>query len=368
MKLKRIIIAGGGTGGHIFPAIAVAKALQRINPTIEILFIGAKGKMEMEKVPQAGFSIEGLDITGFNRSKIWKNWSLPFKLIRSFIQVKNIFRAFDPDAVFGVGGYSSFPVLKYAQRKGIPSFLHESNSIAGKSNIMLGKKADLVMVAQTELNKYFPQEKIFISGNPIRSEIAHSTVLREEAMEFFGLKKDKLTILVVGGSLGAKSINTAFTKGIDKILNANLQLIWQTGKGSLGIIDESLRSKKEVFISEFIHKMNYAYVAADIVVSRAGAIALAEICAMKKPSILVPFPFAAEDHQTGNALELVSNHAALMITDKEVEEKLVDTAIELIHDKSKCEVFSKAAGSLFIEDADMLIALKIIEKLNAKND
>ncbi len=368
MKLKKIIIAGGGTGGHIFPAIAVAKALHRINPAIEILFIGAKGKMEMEKVPQAGFKIEGLDISGFNRSRIWKNWSLPFKLIRSFIQVKNIFGAFRPDAVFGVGGYSSFPVLKYAQRKGIPSFLHEANSVGGKSNVMLSKNADLVMVAEPDLCKYFPKGKIFISGNPIRDEIAHSNVSREEAIDFFGLKRDKPTILVVGGSLGAKSINNAIAKGIDKIINANLQLIWQTGKGALDIVDESLRNKKDVFISEFIHKMDFAYTASDIVVSRAGAIALAEICAMKKPSVLVPFPFAAEDHQTGNAMALVKSHAALMIADRDVEEKLVDAVIQLIQDKDKCEVFSEAAGSMFIKDADMLIANKIIEKLELRND
>ena len=368
MKLKKIIIAGGGTGGHIFPAIAVAKALHRINPAIEILFIGSKGKMEIEKVPKAGFNIKGLDIIGYNRSRIWKNWSLPFKLIRSFIQVKNIFRVFSPDAVFGVGGYSSFPVLKYAQRKGIPSFLHESNSVAGKANIMLGKKAALVMVAQAELYKYFPQGKIFISGNPIRNEIAHSTILREEAIEFFGLKKDRLVILVVGGSLGAKSINNAIEKGINKILTANLQLIWQTGKGALDIIDESLKSKKEVFISEFINKMNYAYAAADIVISRAGAIAIAELCAMRKASVLVPYPFASEDHQTGNAMELVNNHAAIMISDNDVSEKLVDTVIRLVHDKSKCEMFSSAAGSLFIQDADMLIANKIIENIEIRND
>ncbi len=368
MKLKRIIIAGGGTGGHIFPAIAVAKALQRIEPAIEILFIGAKGKMEMEKVPQAGFKIEGLDITGFNRSSMWKNWSLPFKLIRSFVQVKNIFKDFKPDAVFGVGGYSSFPVLKYAQRKGIPSFLHESNSIAGKSNIILGKNADLVMVANDELKRYFPQEKIFISGNPIRHEIAHSTVLKEEAIDFFGLKKDKLTVLVVGGSLGAKSINSAISMGIDKIVNANLQLIWQTGKSSVNTIDESLWNKKEIFISEFINKMNYAYLAADIVISRAGAIAIAELCAMKKASVLVPFPFASEDHQTANAMELVNNHAAMMVADKDVSEKLVDTVIQLVQDRLTCDRISTAAGSMFIQDADMLIANKIIEKLELRND
>ncbi|MEY3577920.1 MAG: hypothetical protein RL394_1505, partial [Bacteroidota bacterium] len=196
MKLSKIIIAGGGTGGHIFPAIAVANALRKIDASIQVLFIGAKGKMEMEKVPQAGYRIEGLDIAGFNRASLLKNWSLPFKLIKSFYQVRKIFQSFEPDAVFGVGGYSSFPVLKFAQGKGIPTFLHEANSFAGKSNIMLGKKAALVMVATAGMEKFFPAEKLVRTGNPVRREIAESTVLREEALEFFGIKEGRSTVLV----------------------------------------------------------------------------------------------------------------------------------------------------------------------------
>ena len=367
MKLNSIIIAGGGTGGHIFPAISVANALRRINPAIRILFVGAKGKMEMEKIPQAGYEIKGIDIAGFNRSRLLANWSLPFKLIRSFIQVKKIFKEFNPDAVFGVGGYSSFPVLKYAQQKGISTFIHESNSFAGKSNIMLGKKADLVMVATENMHKFFPSDTLFVSGNPVRYEIAHSTVLKEEAMEFFGMKTGKSTILIVGGSLGARSINAAIANNIQKLLSADLQVIWQTGKGNLELVNSDLRGRKELCITEFIAKMNYAYTAADLVVSRAGAIALAEICAMKKPSVLVPFPHAAEDHQTVNASILVRNGAAALVSDANAGADLVDEVIKLIADKEKCHAYGEAAGKLFVPDADMLIAKKIIETIEHKN-
>ena len=315
MRELKIIIAGGGTGGHIFPAIAVANALRKIDISIKVLFIGAKGKMEMEKVPQAGFQIEGLDIAGFNRTKLWKNWSLPFKLISSFIRVKNIFKSFNPDVVFGVGGYSSFPVLRYAQRKGIPTFLHEANSFAGKANMMLGKKATAVLVGTDGMEKFFPKNKIIKTGNPIRSEIIQSSFKLEDAYEFFGLRPDRSTVLVIGGSLGARSINQAISRGITSLLDTGIQVIWQTGKGNLELVDQSLRKRKGVCITEFISKMNYAYAVADLVVSRAGAIALAEICATGKPSILIPFPHAAEDHQTVNAMTLVNKGAAVMIKD-----------------------------------------------------
>ena len=296
------------------------------------------------------------------------NWSLPFKLIRSFVQVKNIFKQFKPDAVFGVGGYSSFPVLKYAQSKGISSFIHEANSFAGRSNIILGKNASLIMVATEGMDKFFPADRLIISGNPVRHEIAYSTVLKEEAMEFFGMKLGKPTILVIGGSLGARSINTAIAGGIDKLIGAGIQIIWQTGKGNLGMVSENLKAKKEVCVSEFITKMNYAYTAADLVVSRAGAIALAEICAMKKPSLLVPFPHAAEDHQTVNASVLVKNHAAIMVQDSLATQNLVEELINLISDPEKCNSFGEAAGKLYVKDADMLIANKIIETMSNKND
>ena len=366
MKLKKIIIAGGGTGGHIFPAIAVANALRKIDSYIDILFVGAQGKMEMEKVPQAGYQIRGLDIAGFNRSSLLKNWNLPFKLIKSYLQVKKIFKSFQPDAVFGVGGYSTFPVLKYAQRSGIPTFLHEANSFAGRSNMMLAKNADLIMVASANMDRFFPTEKLFITGNPVRSEIAYSTVLRSEAFDFFRLREDKPTLLVIGGSQGSRSINKAILGGIDKLLQAGIQVIWQSGKGNLDVIPEPVKMSKQVCAVEFISKMNYAYTAADLVVSRSGAIALAEICAFKKPSILIPLPHAAEDHQTVNASVLVSNGAALMVKDTDANNQLVEQVISLIKDVEKCKAFGEAAGKLFVPDADVLIANKIIETLEKK--
>lgn len=363
MKLKKIIIAGGGTGGHIFPAIAVANALRSIDSTIEILFVGAKGKMEMEKVPEAGYAIEGLNIAGFNRSELWKNWSLPFKLLVSFSQVRAIFKRFKPDAVFGVGGYSSFPVLKYAQQQGVPTFLHEANSFAGKANRMLGKKALLVMVASENMEQYFPAGRVVRTGNPVRKEILQYDVAREEALEFFGLKEAKPIVLVIGGSLGAKSINLAIAAGLEPILAAGIQLIWQTGKGNLGLISAKDKKQKGVCVTEFITKMHYAYKVADLVVSRAGAIALAEICAVQKPSVLVPYPHAAEDHQTVNAAALVNSGAALMVTDADAEKLLVPTVIKLIGDQERRTRFAEMAATLSIADADQRIAQKIMETL-----
>ena len=367
MKLNKIIIAGGGTGGHIFPAIAVANALQKMVPSIEVLFVGAKGKMEMEKVPQAGYKIEGLDIAGFNRNQLLANWQLPFKLLKSFLQVRRIFKTFQPDAAFGVGGYSSFPVLRYAQQQGIPTFLHEANSFAGKSNLLLGKKANLVMVGTDGMEKFFGSEKIINTGNPVRREIADSTVLPEEAFEFFGLKEGKPTVLVIGGSLGARSINAAMATGIHKLIDAGIQVIWQTGKGNLAPVSDAIRTRKEVCITEFITKMNYAYKAADVVVSRAGAIALAEICVCGKPSVLVPFPLAAEDHQTVNAQLLVEQGAACMVSDKDAETTLVDTVMQLVSDKQQCLAFGAAASRMGKRNADQHIAeliLKTVEEVN----
>lgn len=363
MKLKNIIIAGGGTGGHIFPAIAVANALRRIDPSIQVLFVGAKGKMEMEKVPQAGYQIEGLNIAGFNRKEPWKNWSLPIKLIMSFRQVRSIFKRFKPDAVFGVGGYSSFPVLRYAQQQGIPTFLHEANAFAGKSNIMLGKKASLVMVATDNMQRFFPSDKLIKTGNPVRREIIEYSVDTAEALEFFGLKAGRPVVLVIGGSLGAQSINQALSSGLERLLAAGIQVIWQTGKGNLGLVSERDRKRKGLCVTEFIAKMQYAYKVADVVVSRAGAIALAEICAVKKPSILVPYPHAAEDHQTVNARVLVDRGAAILVRDDEADNLLVQTILDLVANEESCKQFALAAGSLSTEQADRIIAEKIINTL-----
>lgn len=363
MKTLKVIIAGGGTGGHIFPAIAVANALKKLYAPVEILFVGAKGKMEMEKVPQAGFNIEGIDIAGFNRSRLWKNWSLPYKLILSFIQVKKIFKSFHPDAVFGVGGYSSYPVLRYAQQKGIANFLHEANSYAGKANIMLGKNATMVMVATGGMEKFFPSDKIIHTGNPVRSEINGTAVNMENAFEYFGLKKGLPTVLIMGGSLGAKSINQAMSAGLSRLIDNGIQVIWQTGKGNLNLLDPALRKNKMGCITEFISKMDYAYAAADLVVSRAGAIAIAEICATGKASILVPYPLAAEDHQTANAMTLVKEGAAILIKDADVSAQLTDTILSMVNDKEKINAIGQAASTLFTADADTRIAKEIINSV-----
>ena len=360
---KRIIIAGGGTGGHIFPAIAIANALKDIDRNTEILFIGAKGKMEMEKVPQAGYRIEGLDIAGFNRSSLIKNIGLPFKLIRSFMQVKKIFAAFKPDAAIGVGGYSSFPVLRFAQSRRIPTFIHESNSFAGKSNIMLGRKATKVFVASDGMEKFFPAAKISLSGNPVRAAIVQAAVSKAEGVRFFSLDETKKTLLVVGGSLGAKTINEAIDKDLEKLLDAGLQLIWQTGNPYAEKGKERAKGKNGVFVKNFISEMEYAYSAADVVVARAGAMTVAELCVVKKPVIFVPYPFAAEDHQTVNAKQLVSKNAALMVADNEAKEKLVPMIIELARNDIKKNELKNNIGKLAITDAAVKVAKEIVASL-----
>lgn len=364
MALKRILIAGGGTGGHIFPAVAVANALKKANPDIEILFVGAKGKMEMEKVPQAGYKIEGLDIAGFDRSSLIKNISLPIKLIKSFWQVKQIFKKFKPDAAFGVGGYSSFPVLKYAQQKGIPTFIHESNAFAGKSNIMLGKNATLVMVAATGMEKFFPKDKIVVTGNPIRAKIAETAkISKYDAVNAFGLDAAKKVVFAMGGSLGAKSINESVDAGITSILENDLQLIWQTGKLYEEQARQSSTNKAGVYTSTFISDMEMAYAAADFIVSRAGAMSVAELCVVGKPVIFVPFPFAAEDHQTANAKSLVDKNAALMISDSEVRNTLITELLKLNNDTAKAETLSRNIKESAVASADVTIADLIIKNV-----
>lgn len=357
---KKIIIAGGGTGGHIFPAIAIANAIKKKEPDTEILFVGAKGKMEMEKVPQAGYKIEGLDIAGFNRSSLIKNIGLPVKLVRSFFQVKNIFKKFGPDAVIGVGGYSSFPVLRYAQAKGIPSFIHEANSFGGKSNILLSKKATKVFVATEGMEKFFPASKIMITGNPVRTAIVYNTITRAEGAAFFQLDVSKKTVLVTGGSLGAKGINEAIANQLDEFVKNGVQLIWQTGKAFGEKAKELSASRKGIWTNEFITQMEYAYAAADIVVSRAGAMAIAELCVVKKPVVFVPFPFAAEDHQTANAQKLVSKNAGLLVKDSEAKDNLVKTVIELAKNESKQEEFKNNIGKLAITNADEIVADEVL--------
>ena len=361
---KRIIIAGGGTGGHIFPAIAIANALKKRQPSTEILFIGAKRKMEMDKVPQAGYAIRGIDISGFNRSSLIRNIALPYKLMRSFIQVSGIMKEFRPDAAVGVGGYSTFPVLRYAQSKGIPTFIHESNSFAGRSNIMLGRKATRIFTAGDGMESFFPGDKLMVTGNPVRSAIVNSVIAREEAIQFFGLDPSKTTILVTGGSLGAKSINEAIAASIEEFEKHDLQLIWQTGKPFAASAKKIAEGRKNIWTNDFITKMEYAFAAADTVVSRSGAMAIAELCVVKKPVVFAPYPFAAEDHQSVNAKRLVEKDAAMMVADGEVKQRLVATVIELAENKERQQQLKKNISRLAVINADEIIASEILKILH----
>lgn len=361
--MSRVIIAGGGTGGHIFPAIAIANALKKIDPSLEILFVGANGKMEMEKVPQAGYSIKGIDIAGFNRTSLLKNIGLPFKLIRSFFEVKNIFKSFTPDVVIGVGGYSTFPVLKYAQKNGIPTFIHESNSFAGKSNILLGKGATKIFVASEGMDRFFPKDRIMITGNPVRKNIVENHIARADALHRFGLHSGKRTVLVIGGSLGAKSINDVIMTHLGDIATLNLQLIWQTGKYNAEQYIRKGNSYNNIWVSEFIQDMDEAYAAADVVVSRAGAMSVAELCVVKKPVVFVPYPFAAEDHQTVNANYLVHKNAALMVKDADVQTQLFATLTNLVFDEAKQTEIKTNIAPLGITNANERIAEEIMKYL-----
>jgi UDP-N-acetylglucosamine--N-acetylmuramyl-(pentapeptide) pyrophosphoryl-undecaprenol N-acetylglucosamine transferase len=323
--------------------------------------------MEMEKVPLAGFRIEGLTIAGFNRSSLIKNISLPFKLLKSFFQVSNIFKSFKPTAVIGVGGYSSFPVLRYAQAKGVDTFIHESNSYAGKSNRMLGKNATKIFVAIDGMGKFFPSNKIIQTGNPVREAIVNSKLSREEAILFFGLDPNKKTVLAIGGSLGAKNINEALAKGISEFEKNDLQLIWQTGKPFVEKGREIANGKSNIWVNDFITQMENAYGAADIVISRSGAMSIAELAVMKKPAVLVPFPFAAEDHQTVNAQRLVDKNAAMMIPDSAALDQLVSTIVELSKNEKKQQALKENISQLAVNNADEVIALEILNALNKRS-
>jgi UDP-N-acetylglucosamine--N-acetylmuramyl-(pentapeptide) pyrophosphoryl-undecaprenol N-acetylglucosamine transferase len=317
----------------------------------------------MEKVPKEGYNIIGIDIAGFNRSSLIKNVSLPLKIIKSFVQVSEIFKGFRPDAVIGVGGYSTYPVLRYAQSKKIPTFIHESNSFAGKSNILLGKKATRIFVAGEGMDKFFPAQKIMITGNPIRSSIAESNISREEGARHFNFDPGRKIVLVTGGSLGAKNINEAVAASIGEFSANNLQLIWQTGKPFAAHARQVSTGRRNVWTNDFITNMEYAFAAADIVVSRSGAMAIAELSVVKKPVIFVPFPFAAEDHQTVNAKQLAEKNAALMIADADARGKLVSSIIDLAGNQKLQEELKMNIGKLGVTDADRVIAKEILETI-----
>jgi UDP-N-acetylglucosamine--N-acetylmuramyl-(pentapeptide) pyrophosphoryl-undecaprenol N-acetylglucosamine transferase len=366
---KRIIISGGGTGGHIFPAIAIANALKNIDPAIEILFVGANGRMEMEKVPAAGYKIIGLDIQGIQRNSIWKNVMFPVKLINSVRKALTIIKNFKPDAAVGVGGYASGPLLYAASLKNIPYLIQEQNSYAGITNKWLGKNAKKICVAFDGMEKFFPAGKIIKTGNPIRKDAVNVAGKHMQALELFKLSAFKKTILITGGSLGARTLNNSIMAGLDKLIAADVQVIWQTGKFYYKQIIEKLGEDHhpDVKIREFLSRMDLAYAAADIIISRAGAGTIAELCMVKKPVILVPSPNVAEDHQTKNALALVQEDAAIFLADRDAEAKLVDRAIELLNDRDLQKKLGTNIGKMAMPDADEVIARELL-KLTINNN
>jgi UDP-N-acetylglucosamine--N-acetylmuramyl-(pentapeptide) pyrophosphoryl-undecaprenol N-acetylglucosamine transferase len=362
-KLSRVIIAGGGTGGHVFPAIAIAKALNRYDKQIEILFVGALGKMEMEKVPQAGYKIVGLPISGLQRKFSMHNLKLPYKILLSFFKAKRIISKFRPQVVVGVGGYASWPIVKAAVGKKIPIVLQEQNSYPGLVNKLFAKKAHKICVAYENMNTYFPEEKIVLTGNPVRPEIQEVNSKREEALQYFHLNGNLKTVLVVGGSLGALTINRSIENSLDEFAKNNIQLIWQTGTSYYDKAISLLSSFKEnpFQVFQFIERMDLAYAAADVVVSRAGAIAVSELCLVKKPVILIPSPNVAEDHQTKNAMALVQSNAAMMIPDNEAIDKLGKELLLLLSDMEKQQALTYSIAKLGFENADNSIVEEILK-------
>ncbi len=363
MEAKKIIISGGGTGGHIFPAIAIANALKKLDPATEILFVGANSRMEMEKVPAAGYKIIGLDIQGIQRKSVWKNVMFPVKLLLSVWKALAIINDFKPDAVVGVGGYASGPLLFAASLKGIPYLIQEQNSYAGITNKWLGKKAKMICVAFDGMDKFFPPGRIIKTGNPIRKDSVNIAGKHIQALELFKLSALKKTILVTGGSLGARTLNNSVIAGLDKIIAADVQLIWQTGKFYYKNIVEKLGENynPNIKIVEFLNRMDLPYAATDIIISRAGAGTIAELCVVKKPVILVPSPNVAEDHQTKNALALVNENAAAFVADSDAEVNLIDKALELLNDEEVQKKLSANIGKMALPRADEVIAREVMK-------
>lgn len=368
MKYRKIraIISGGGTGGHIFPALSIANKLKELNPETEILFVGADGRMEMEKVPAAGYRIEGLPIAGLQRKLTLANLALPFKVIKSVSMAKKLIREFKPDIAIGVGGYASAPLLWAAGKMGIPTLIQEQNGYAGLTNKILGKKAGSICVAYEGMERFFPADRIVISGNPIRSEIVPATeAMKAEAYRFYGLDPQKKHIFVVGGSLGSGTLNNAMKKWISDGCPAgeDIEVIWQCGKYYKASVDAFMEEAekagkpvKGIQHSDFIMRMDLAYAAADVVISRSGASSVSELCAAQKAVIFVPSPNVAEDHQTHNAMALVRKDAAMMVKDSDAAEKLMPAACALIEDVEKTALLEKNIAKLALRDAAMTIA------------
>jgi UDP-N-acetylglucosamine--N-acetylmuramyl-(pentapeptide) pyrophosphoryl-undecaprenol N-acetylglucosamine transferase len=349
MIIERVIISGGGTGGHIFPAIAIADEIKKRNPLAKVLFVGAKGKMEMEKVPQAGYKIEGLEISGFQRKFTFSNFLLPIKIAKSLLKARRIIKKFKPDLVIGVGGYASGPTLKMAQFIGIPTVIQEQNSFPGKTNRMLAKKTECICTAYEGMEKYFPKTRVVLTGNPVRKELTgKANCERQEAQKMFNLNPDLPTVLVIGGSLGAKTLNRSMLHGVEELNKEGVQLLWQCGKHYFERLQDELivKDKTNIHLHQFISRMDCAYSAADVIISRAGAISVSELSIVGKPVILVPSPNVSEDHQTKNAMALVEKNAALLVRDTDARDDLVEEALKLIKDNDRCQQLSKAIKKL----------------------
>lgn len=374
-EATRIIISGGGTGGHIFPAISIANAIRQLRPNAEILFVGAEGRMEMQRVPDAGYLIIGLPVAGFDRKHLWKNIGVIIKLLRSQWKARRIIKEFRPQVAVGVGGYASGPTLKTAGMMGIPTLIQEQNSYAGVTNKLLAQKACKICVAYEGMEKFFPAEKIIMTGNPVRQNLLENNISREEAANYFNLNPNKKIVLILGGSLGARTINQTLIAGLETMRNhPDVQFIWQTGKiyieqvreAITAFTGEALRHSNvhgipNLYVTDFIKDMNCAYAAADLVVSRAGAGSISEFCLLHKPVILVPSPNVAEDHQTKNALALVNKEAAIYVKDAEAMDKLLPVALSTVADAALLESLSLNIAKLALPDSAEIIAKEVLK-------
>lgn len=368
-KELRIIISGGGTGGHIFPAVSIANAIRRKDPEAKILFVGALGRMEMQRVPEAGYEIKGLPICGFDRKNLLRNFSVLYKIWKSQRMAKQIIRDFKPMAAVGVGGYASGPTLNQCADMGIPCLIQEQNSYAGVTNKLLAKKAQKICVAYEGMERFFPKEKIILTGNPVRQALLDTDITREEAIRTFGLNPDKKTILLVGGSLGARTINESVLQHLDLVKESGVQFIWQTGKYYHAAINEQLKEHQDLGMlkaTDFISDMGVAYRAADLVISRAGASSISEFCLIGKPVILVPSPNVAEDHQTKNAMALVNKDAALLVSDADAPQELLKTAIKTVNDEARMATLSENILKLGLKDSASVIADEVIKLATGK--
>ena len=370
MKQFKVILSGGGTGGHIFPAVAIANEIKKLVPNAEILFVGALGKMEMEKVPAAGYKIIGVPIAGLQRKFTLENLKLPFLILMSLLKTRKIISDFKPDVVVGTGGYASGPLLRSAISKGIPALIQEQNSYAGITNKILSKKVNKICVAYEGMEKFFPKEKLLLTGNPVRQDIASIEEKRNEAFSFFKLDPSKKTVLVIGGSLGAKAINESIGAGLKLFADNDIQLVWQTGKIYFDTAKKQTAGfeSKNITAVDFISRMDLAYAFADVVISRAGAGAISELCIVQKPCVLVPLPTAAEDHQTKNAMALVNKNAAILVKDADAVKLLVERAIQLVNNNSEQQQLKTNMKQLAFFNSANVIAKEVLKLANYKLD